>query len=212
VAAAPVFVASGCTGSDTTADGTSDSTIAAPEERPADDPLAFTAYADPAVPITAAVGERFALLLDAEPTEGFRWEVVEQADPAVVLPLGSQFVPRDTLGAATTTTTVPPPVPDPTEAAPADPAVDPAVDPTADDAAALDAAPGEDTAPVTDAPAVPEPTTTTVPTRSVQVLSYVARAPGRTTITVRYVRIGTTSEAPTTLTFTVEVPVPPPLF
>ena len=50
-----------------------------------DDPLAVPTYTDPTSLITAAIGERFALVLPAEPTEGFRWEVVERPDPAVVL-------------------------------------------------------------------------------------------------------------------------------
>lgn len=196
-------IVSGCTGDDATTDATSATTqIAAPDERSVDDPLAVTAYADPATPITAAVGERFALLLDAEPTEGFRWEVVSQGDPAVVLPLGSQFVPRDSLTPTTTTTTAPPPVPDPAI-------------PPVDDAPPEAGSPGTDSEaapPVTVAPPTPEPTTTTMPTRSVQVLSYVGRAPGRTTITVRYVRVGAAADAPSpTLTFTIEVPGPPPL-
>jgi len=189
----------GCTGDDTsTSDPTATTSPVLPAE-PVDDPLAFTAYTDPAVPIVAAVGERFVLLLDAEPSEGYRWEVVAAPDPAVAMPLGSQFLPRDSIPATTTTTTTasPPPLPEPVPPeGPAPPAEDSTTDETA-------------------TPPVPaEPTlapTTTVPTRSVQVLSYVGRAPGRTSVTLRYIRVGQPPDASTpTMTFTIEVLGPPP--
>ena len=73
----------------------------------------------------------------------------------------------------------------------------------------------EGLAPATEAPPppTPAPVPTTTPTRSVQVLSYVARAPGRTTITLRYVRIGGAADSPLPeVTFTIEVVPAPPLF
>ncbi len=159
-----------------------------------DDPLAVATYTDPTTPITAGIGERFALVLPAEPTEGFRWEVVERPDPAVVLSLGSQFLPRDSLPpTTTTTTTVPPPPPEPS-VPPVDPSV---VEP------APPAEPAPETPPPTAAP------TTTVPTRAVQVLSFVGRGIGRTTVTLRYLRIGAVpDESTTTITFVIDVPDP----
>lgn len=185
----------GCTGDDTSTSDPTATTSPVPPAEPVDDPLAFTAYTDPAVPIVAAVGERFVLLLDAEPSEGYRWEVVAAPDPAVAMPLGSQFLPRDSIPA--TTTTAPPPLPEPVppgESAP------PAENGTTDETA---------TPPVPAEPTLAPPTT--VPTRSVQVLSYVGRAPGRTSVTLRYIRVGQPPAASTpTMTFTIEVLGPPP--
>ncbi len=170
------LILAGCTGDDTSTSDPTATTSPIPPAEPVDDPLAFTAYTDPAVPIVTAVGERFALLLDAEPSEGYRWEVVAAPDPAIAAPLGSQFLPRDSV--PTTTTTMPAPSPAPEAVAPEDPAVAP---------------------------------TTTVPTRSMQVLSYVGRAAGRTSVTLRYIRVGQPADASTpTTTFTIEVLGPPP--
>jgi hypothetical protein len=62
----------------------------------ADDPsgtgaLDYPAYRDPNVPITVALGRRFALQLDSEPATGSSWQVANAPDPAVVIPLGTQF-------------------------------------------------------------------------------------------------------------------------
>ncbi|MCD9623543.1 protease inhibitor I42 family protein [Rhabdothermincola salaria] len=171
-----------------------------------DDPLGYAAYADPAAPVEAQIGERFALILDAEPTEGYRWEVVSEVDRAVVLPLGSQFVLRDTVTNLPTTTVAPPaPPPPPPEEGTTDPAEQEA------DGAPEGVVPED---PETTAPPTTEaaPTTTTVPTRSLQVLSYVARAPGTTTVELRYVRVGQPDAEAPTVVFTIQVPVPPPLF
>ena len=168
-----------------------------------DDPLSFTAYVDPNVPIVAAIGERFALMLDAEPTEGYRWEVVVQGDPAVVLPLGSQFVDREAVTVPTTTTTAPPP-PDvpPEEGEDGAPPTEPSD--TTDPTTATTGAPGTDTT-------LP-PTTTTIPTRALQVFSYVGRGFGTTAVELRYVRVGQpVTEATRVVTFTIEVPLPPEL-
>jgi hypothetical protein len=175
-------------------DSPEDTTIAG------DDPLSFTAYVDPNVPIVAAIGERFALMLDAEPTEGYRWEVVVQGDPAVVLPLGSQFVDRESVTVPTTTTAPPPP---------------PEEDPPSEDGDTAPTTGSPDTteveAPGTDT-TLPPTTTTTVPTRALQVLSYVARGFGATVVELRYVRVGQpVTEATRVVTFTIAVPLPPEL-
>ena len=160
-----------------------------------DDPLSYTAYVDPATPVVAAVGERFALVLDAEPTEGYRWEVVSEVDRAIVLPLGSQFVRRDAVPDLPTTTVAPPPPVDEPIDAPSEGGAEP-TEPTT-------------TAPPTTAPPTTEPTP---PSQSLQVLSYVARAPGTTTVELRYVRVGQPDAEARTVVFTIEVPEPPPLF
>ncbi len=157
-----------------------------------DDPLAVPVYTDPTALVTAAIGERFALVLPAEPTEGFRWEVVERPDPAVVLSLGSQFAPREDLPPTTTTTTaVPPPEPEPSSPP-----------------AAEETPPPSDPAPEPAPPPTPPPPTT-VPTRAVQVLSFVGRGVGRATVTLSYLRIGAMPDASTdTITFVIDIPDP----
>lgn len=45
---------------------------------------------DPAQPIEATAGEEFTLVLDANPTTGYHWELVEELDAGVV-----EFVSRD---------------------------------------------------------------------------------------------------------------------
>lgn len=145
----------GCSGDD----GAVSPTTAGPgvDETPVDDPLAFAVFTDPAAPVAAAVGQRFALVLDAEPTEGFRWEVVSQVDPALVVALGAQFLPRDDLVVPTTT------------------------QPTA----------GVESSAATSA---------------VQVFSFVGRSAGRTSVTLRYVRVVQSPEAEVpTVTFTIDV-------
>ncbi|NOH01564.1 MAG: peptidase inhibitor I42 [Chloroflexi bacterium] len=45
---------------------------------------------DPAQPIEAAAGDEFTIVLDANPSTGYHWELVEELDAGVV-----QFVSRD---------------------------------------------------------------------------------------------------------------------
>lgn len=188
-------VASACTGDEGAGTSTTADT-AGPSSSTGDNPLQFTAYVDPAAPITAAIGERFALLLDAEPSQGLHWEIVEEADREVVLPLGSQFLPRDRAEAASTTSTTAAPAPPTDPVTPTDP-----VSPT-DPASPTD----------TETPTSTSTTTTTVPTRSLQVLSYVGRAPGTTTVVLRYVGVASTAVEERTVTFTIQVvdPLAPP--
>ena len=60
-----------------------------------DDPtraaLEYPAYRDASQPIYVALSRRFALLLDSEPSQGLSWQVTNEPDPAVVVPLGTQF-------------------------------------------------------------------------------------------------------------------------
>lgn len=201
VAAASLLWIAGCTGDDdstATPDTTAEETGTA-----AGADLEITAHRDPSLPIVAQVGERFALLLDAEPSEGYRWEVVAEVDRNVVLPLGSEFVDRGDVEVPITTTTAPPPPPPPADAGG-----------TAGTDTTAGAEPTEPIPPTEPVPLTEPPTTTTtIPTRAVQVISYVARNPGVTTVELRYVRVGEPpTEATPTVTFSIEVPVPPPLF
>lgn len=59
-------------------------------------PLAFPAYSDPDTPIYIGVGKRFAVMLEANPSTGYRWEAVRPPDPKVVTPLGTQFLTAST--------------------------------------------------------------------------------------------------------------------
>lgn len=67
--------------------GTTDDTV---------DPLSFPAYSDPDARIITAIGRHFALMLDADPSSGFHWTVVSPFDPAIVTPLGTQFMTTST--------------------------------------------------------------------------------------------------------------------
>lgn len=60
------------------------------------DPLSFPAFGDPAAPILVAVGQHFALMMAADPTSGFHWTISQMPDPAVVSPLGTQFMTSQT--------------------------------------------------------------------------------------------------------------------
>jgi predicted secreted protein len=187
-------VSAACTGDDGA--GTTTTTSAGATDASALQPLAYGRdHAAPYPPIIVQVGERFALLLDAEPTQGYRWEVVQQADRQVLVALGSEFLLRDDATPATvpTTTTIAPPEPEPTTPAPGFPTT-------------------TSTAPPETTTTVPETTTTTQPPSSVQVLSYAARSAGTARIVLRYGRAGA-APAPEdpTLTFDVTVPGPAPL-
>jgi hypothetical protein len=86
----------GCTGSDERP--SPPATTMSPTSPPGtDSPLAYPIFSDPAVPIYAAVGTRFGIALAAEPSAGYRWSLVSPPDPAVVLPLGSEFLTGPTI-------------------------------------------------------------------------------------------------------------------
>jgi hypothetical protein len=68
-------------------------------------PLDYPAYRDPAQPIYAALGRRFALRFDAEPSAGFSWQLVNEPNRAVVLPIGTEFR-GETTGTAINATVV----------------------------------------------------------------------------------------------------------
>lgn len=145
-------------------------------------------YSDPSVPVTVDVGRRFALLLPADPAHGWRW-VVQPVDTRYLAPLGSEF--RDDaalLSAATTTTTAPPP-------------------PEETTTTTRRGAPSTtSTSTTTTSTTEPPSTTTTAPGPLVQIVSFAGKAPGATTVTVRYERIGGEGDAgPQTMVFNVVV-------
>lgn len=160
------LVAAACSGSEGPAGGTT-TTVTTTDEA-----LQVPVYSDPAQVITVDVGRRFAVMVPADPAQGWRW-VVEPVDTRVLAPLGSEF--RDDpalLAQATTTTTTAPPEDDP--------------------ASSTTLATGRSTTTqattsTTEAPS----TTTTAPGPLVQIVSYAGRATGVATITLRYERIGT---------------------
>jgi len=68
------------------------------------DQVAVERHSDPAQPIGVLIGERFELLLPADPTRGWRW-VLEPFDTAVVVALSTTFVDDPALLNSTSTTT-----------------------------------------------------------------------------------------------------------
>jgi hypothetical protein len=159
------LVAAACSGSEGPS-GSATTTVTTGDEA-----LEVPVYSDPAQVITVDVGRRFAVMVPADPAQGWRW-VVEPVDTKVLAPLGSEF--RDDpalLAQATTTTTAPP-------------ATDPATPTTLGTprSSTTTAAPTTSEAPST---------TTTAPGPLVQIVSYAGRATGVATITLRYERIGT---------------------
>lgn len=60
------------------------------------DPLAYAIFEPPATPQCVALGRRFAIDLDANPSEGLQWRVVAPAvgptESSIVVPGGSEFL------------------------------------------------------------------------------------------------------------------------
>jgi predicted secreted protein len=83
----------GCSGSEAPSAGPTTSagatTIAGAD---GGDPRAFPVFIDPDQPILVAVGARFGILLPAEHSAGFRWQLVGQPDPGVLAPLGNELL------------------------------------------------------------------------------------------------------------------------
>ena len=95
-------------GGDNTALSDEQTTTTSPAE------LQVKVFTDPAKPVTAKVGQRFAVMLPADPGAGWKWTVTG-IDPRVLLPLGLEFNDDASLEAnanpsatSTTTTTVAP--------------------------------------------------------------------------------------------------------
>ena len=78
---------SGCRGSDSSGSTTTtglDAAVTTP-------PVTVPAYCDPAAPISVAIGQQFALVLEADPASGSSWQTVAPPDPAVLLSIGTEF-------------------------------------------------------------------------------------------------------------------------
>ena len=50
---------------------------------------------EPTLPITASVGQTIAVPLDANPTTGYSWLVVDPGDPTIVAFAGTSYEPSD---------------------------------------------------------------------------------------------------------------------
>lgn len=156
---------------------------------PSNPEVDYPEFSDPSVPIAVLIGRRFALVLPADPANGWSW-VTSHIDRNVLAPLGSEFDEDPALlaQATTTTTTAPPPVEQSTSPA------------------------GPSTAStVADSTTTIAPPTTSLPGPLVQIISFAGKSPGSTTVTLRYERIGATDSAPADireLTFTVTITPP----
>lgn len=180
-----VALLGGCAGSGGGSAATT-TTAGASGTDPLTDALAVRVWYDPTQPIDAAVGERFTIVIPSDPSVGRRWVPDPPVDTKVVVPLGSTYTRRDdpAVAAATTTTAPPPP---PSTSVPV----------------------GGST--TTTASTVAPTTTTTEPRPWYQVMSFVGRAPGTTTITLRYRQVGSADPNAPSTTFTVTVTAPAPV-
>jgi hypothetical protein len=147
------------------------------------DQVAVERHSDPTQPVGVVIGQRFELLLPADPTRGWRW-VLEPFDTTVVVALASTFVDDPALlNSTSTTTTVPTTVPGAgTGSGTAEPTVTwiptttTTIDPDSPEAAPL-----------------------------VQIITFAGRSLATTAIKLRYEPIGDNTANPRTVTFTVVV-------
>lgn len=186
------LVAAACSGGEEPAGGTTTTATTA------DEAFQVPVYSDPAQVITVDVGRRFAVMVPADPAQGWRW-VVEPVDTRVLAPLGSEFRDDPALLAQATTTTTAPPEPDP------------------DTSTTVAGRAGSTTTTTATTSTTEAPTTTTAPGPLVQIVSYAGRTTGVATITLRYERIGTAEQDDTetqilefrVIVGTIELPAPP---
>ena len=94
------LIAAGCSGDD---DGGTPSTTAGTGVG-----VTVPTFSDASVPVEVPVGQRFVIMLPADPAHGWRW-VVDGVDTDKLAPLGSEFRDDPALLAQATTTTAPPP-------------------------------------------------------------------------------------------------------
>lgn len=138
---------------------------------------------DPTVPVTVEVGHRFAIVLPADPGDGWRW-VVQPFDTALLVALGSEF--RDdeqqriasTAATSTTSTTI------------------------------AGRTTATSTTMTTSPTANPDESTTTTTSMPplVQIVSFAGRAPGTATLSFSATQIVPVPDArPTVVTWTVQV-------
>lgn len=128
---------------------------------------------DPATPIVVEVGHRFAVVLPADPGDGWRW-TVQPFDTSRLVALGSEFSDDDAqrAAAATVTTTT-----------------------STTSTTSTTAAPGRGTSSTTVAPPPTTPPAPAVPPL-VQIVSFAGRAAGVTTVSFSASQIVATSPAP----------------
>lgn len=87
-----VVVATACSGEEGGSTSTSNpGTTVVSDEDVAPGALDFPAYSDPNTEIFMALARRFALRLESDPGAGYSWQVSNQPDRAVVVPLGTQL-------------------------------------------------------------------------------------------------------------------------
>lgn len=145
-------------------------------------PTDLVVATDPAVPVTVAVGHRFAVVLPADPGEGWRW-VVEPFDTNRLVALGSEFSDDPAQRAASTAATS-----------------------TTSTTAAARAGASTTTTPTIDATT---PTTTEPPL--VQIVSFAGRSTGTTTLSFRASQIVPAPDArPVVVRWTVQIVATPP--
>ena len=77
----------GCSGSDSS----TSTTTTGVDPAATTPPVTVPAYCDPAVPIAVAIGQQFAIVLEADPASGSSWQTVAPPDPAVLLSIGTEF-------------------------------------------------------------------------------------------------------------------------
>jgi predicted secreted protein len=85
---AALFLAAGCSGAESNSTSSTTVTVA-----PGDATTLVTVavHSDPAAPITVALGQQFAIVLEADPGSGFSWQAEAPPDPKVVLSMGTEF-------------------------------------------------------------------------------------------------------------------------
>ncbi len=73
------------------AESSSSSATTVPGTGNAGTPVTVSAYCDPAAPISVALGQQFALTLEADAATGLSWQTVTPPDPAILLSIGTEF-------------------------------------------------------------------------------------------------------------------------
>jgi predicted secreted protein len=98
--AAVALVTTACSGEEAQGPSSTTQTSTVAADPSGTGPLDYPAYRDPAQPIYAALGRRFALRFDAEPSAGFSWQLANTPNRDVVLPIGTEFRGETTTGTA----------------------------------------------------------------------------------------------------------------
>lgn len=96
VVASLTVVAVGCSGSDEPPSPATGTSPVGTAVAPTDPALAYPLFADPAAPVCIGLARRAGIVLAARPSAGERWRVVTAPDPAVAVPVGTEFVTGNT--------------------------------------------------------------------------------------------------------------------